>query len=121
MFHRQTSATAIEGHLRAIQGELARMGRNAGQQAADGASNIGDQIGAAFDGVVDELGERYRSGRRLAGDGAQRLGKEAVRAGGRLGHDALDGLTAGIERWPLATLGVAIAVGVLIGITGRKR
>jgi ElaB/YqjD/DUF883 family membrane-anchored ribosome-binding protein len=121
MFHRQSSAATIESHLRAIQSELARMGRNAGQQAADGAHNIGDQLGAAVDGILQEVAQRYRNGRRLTSDGAQRLGDEAIRVGGRLGHDALDGLTTGIERYPLATLGVAIAVGVLIGSAGRRQ
>ena len=119
--HRQSSAAAIEGHLRAIQSELARMGRNAGQQAAEGASNVGDQIGIAIDGVLTELAERYRSGRRLAGDGAQRIGNEAVRVSSQFGHDALDRLSSGIERRPLAALAVAVAVGFLIGVTGRRR
>jgi hypothetical protein len=97
------------------------MGRNAGQQAAAGASDIGDQIGVAVEGVLQQVADRYRSGRRLAGDGAQRIGSEAVRVGGEIGRDALDRVTSGVERWPLATLGVAIAVGFLIGVAGRRR
>ncbi|HLH96022.1 MAG TPA: hypothetical protein VKW08_12990 [Xanthobacteraceae bacterium] len=70
---------------------------------------------------MNEIAERYRSGRRLAADGAQRLGSQAIKVGSKVGHDALDGVSAGVERRPLATLAVAIAIGMLIGFAGRRR
>lgn len=121
MFHRHSPMASIEGHLRAIEGELAQLGRSAGRQAATSAYNIGDRFADAADGVLNEIAERYRSGARLAGNGAQRLGNQALSAGRRMGHDALDGVSAGVERRPIAALAVAVAVGMLIGFAGRKR
>ena len=124
MFQRHSSAAAIERHLRAIESELAQIGQYAGRQAADGApavaSNIGDQISTAIVGVLNDIADRYRSGRRFAGDEAVRLGNEAVRAGTRVGNDALNRLAVNVERRPLAALAVAIGVGVLIGMAGRR-
>jgi hypothetical protein len=121
MFHRQSSTAAIESHLRAIESELAQMGRSAGRQAAEGAANVGDQVGGAIVGVLNELADRYRTGWLAAGDGAQRLGNEAVKAGRKIGHDALDQVASGVGRRPLVTLAIAVGLGILIGSAGRWR
>ena len=46
--------------------------------------------------------------------------QRAVKIGGRMGNDALHRITTEVEHRPLATLAVAIGVGILIGIAGRR-
>ncbi len=77
MFHRRSSAVAIEHHLRAIENELGRIGRNAGRRASARASAVGDQIGNAVTPILSEIANRLRSGRRVGTDGAARFGNEA--------------------------------------------
>ena len=67
------------------------------------------------------LADHYRARRRAASDNAQRLGNEAVKVGSRIGHDALDRLSVSVERRPIATLAVAVGLGILIGSAGRWR
>jgi ElaB/YqjD/DUF883 family membrane-anchored ribosome-binding protein len=128
MFHRRSSAAAIEHHLRAIENELGRIGRNAGRQASARAFAVGDQIGNAvtpilseITPILSEIADRLRSGRRVATDEAARFGNEAVKFGGKIGNDALDRIAMEVETRPLVTLAVAIGVGILIGIAGRRR
>lgn len=126
MFHRRSSAfaphiSAIEGRLRAIENELERIGRRAGQRAAVGASAAGgDQISDAIAAAVSEIVDRFRSSGRLAGDEAARFGNEAVKIGARVGNDALRRIASEVEHHPLVTLAVAIGIGILIGIAGRR-
>jgi ElaB/YqjD/DUF883 family membrane-anchored ribosome-binding protein len=120
MFHRRSSAVAIESHLRAIENELGRVGREAGRRASTRASAVGDQIGDVIAPILNEVTNRFRSGRRLAADEAARFGNQAVRIGGRIGGDALDRLVTEVEHRPLVTLAVAVGVGILIGIVGRR-
>ena len=121
MFHRRSSAAAIAGHLRAIENELGRIGRNAGRQASARRSAVGDQIGDAVTPILNEIAERLRSGRRVATEEAARFGNEAVKFGGKIGNDALDRIAMEVEYRPLVALAVAIGVGILIGIAGRRR
>ena len=121
MFYRRSSAAAIEHHLRAIENELGRIGRNAGRQASVRAFAAGDQIGDAVTPILIEIADRLRRGRRVAADEAARFGNEAVKFGGKIGHDALDRIATEVEHRPLVTLAVAIGVGILIGIAGRRR
>jgi hypothetical protein len=81
-------------------------------------SAAGDQIGDAIASAVGEIVDRFRSGRRLAGDEAVRIGNQAVKIGGKMGNDALHRIASEVEHRPLVTLGVAIGVGILIGIAG---
>jgi hypothetical protein len=71
--------------------------------------------------ILNELIDRFRSSRRLVGDEAASLGNEAVKVGTRVGNDALKRIATEVEHRPLVTLVVAIGVGVLIGMTGRRR
>jgi ElaB/YqjD/DUF883 family membrane-anchored ribosome-binding protein len=75
-------------------------------------SAAGDQIGDAIASAVSEIVDRFRSGRRLAGDEAVRVGNQAV----KIGADAVHRIASEVEHRPLVTLGVAIGVGILIGI-----
>jgi hypothetical protein len=126
MFHQRSSAFApriaiIEGHLRALEQELEKVGRKAGRRTSAAASAAGDQMGDAIAMVLSEMVGRFRSGRQLAGDEAARLGNEAVRIGTRIGNDTLQRIATEVEHRPLVTLAVAIGAGILIGFVGRRR
>jgi ElaB/YqjD/DUF883 family membrane-anchored ribosome-binding protein len=123
MFHQRTSAfapsiSAIEGRLRALEKEIDRVGRKAGRRASDNVSAAGDHIGDAIASAVTEIVDRFRSGRRLAGDEAVRFGNEAAKFGAKVGNDALERVASEVEHRPLVTLAVAIGVGILIGMAG---
>ena len=123
MFHHRKSAFArnisdLEGRLHALEDELERTGRTAGRRASAGISAAGDQIGDAVASAVGEIVDRFRSGRRLAGDGAMRAANQTVKFGGKIGNDALHRIASEVEHRPLVTLGIAIGVGILIGIVG---
>jgi ElaB/YqjD/DUF883 family membrane-anchored ribosome-binding protein len=123
MFHQRSSAfapsiSAIEGRLRALENELERVGRKAGGRASANVSAAGDHIGDAIASAVTEIVDRFRSGRRLAGDEAVRFGNEAAKFGAKVGNDALQRVVSEVEHRPLVTLAVAIGVGVLIGMAG---
>jgi ElaB/YqjD/DUF883 family membrane-anchored ribosome-binding protein len=123
MFHQRSSAfapsiSAIEGRLRALENELDRVGRKAGRRASANVSAAGDHIGDAIASAVTEIVDRFRSGRRLAGDEAVRFGNEAAKFGAKVGNDALERVASEVEHRPLVTLAVAIGVGILIGMAG---
>jgi hypothetical protein len=111
---------AIADHLRAIEGELGRMGKSAGRRASAGAAAAGDQIADAIGPILNDIGHRFRRGQRLAVDEAASLGNEAVRIGARVGSDALERIAGQARQRPLLTLAVAIGVGILIGAAGRR-
>lgn len=122
-FHHRSSAfapnlSALESRLRSLENEVQRVGKRAGRSASAGMSSAGDQIGDAIASAVTEIVERFRSGRRLAGDEAVRFGNEAARFGAKVGNDALERVASEVEHRPLITLAVAIGVGILIGMAG---
>lgn len=125
MFHQRASAfspdlRSIEVRLRALENELARVGRKAGRRASAGLSAAGDQLGDAVASAVDEIVERFRSGKRIAGDEALRLGSDAARFGAKIGNDALQRVADEVEYRPLTMLALAIGIGILIGMAGSK-
>src|SRR5260370_7509910 len=82
MFHHRSSAfapniTALECRLHALEKELEKIGRIASRRASAGVSAAGDNIGDAIASAVTEIVDRFRSGRRLAGDEAVRFRNEA--------------------------------------------
>jgi ElaB/YqjD/DUF883 family membrane-anchored ribosome-binding protein len=119
MFHNRSSAfatnvSAIENRLRSLENELERVGRTAGRRTSAGMSAAGDHVGDAIASAVTEIVDRFRSGRRLAGDEAVRFGSEAA----KVGNDALRRMASEIEHRPLVILAVAVGVGLLIGMAG---
>jgi len=96
------------------------VGRKAGRRASAGLSAAGEQLGDAVAAAVNDLVERLRSGRQIAGDEALRLGSDAARFGAKAGNDALKRVTEEIEYRPLTMLAVAIGIGILIGMAGSK-
>jgi hypothetical protein len=118
MFHHRSTSdySAIDHRLSAIEHELARVGRKAGRQASAASEQIGDTLAP----IMSEIADRIRSGGSYAGGEAARLGNEAVKVGTRMGNDALRRVAAEVEHRPLVTLAVAIGVGMLIGMAGRR-
>ena len=122
MFHQRKSAfdrniSALEGRLHALEDQIDKLGRSAGRRASANVSAAGDHIGDAIAAAVTEIVDRFRSGRRLAGDEAVRFGNEASKFA-KVGNDALQRVASEVEHRPLVTLAVAIGVGVLIGMAG---
>jgi ElaB/YqjD/DUF883 family membrane-anchored ribosome-binding protein len=123
MFHHRASAfdrniSALEGRLHALEKQIDKLGRSAGRRASAGMSATGDQIGDAIAAAVNEIVDRFRSGRRLAEDEAIRLGHDAARFGAKVGNNALERVAGEVEHRPLAALAVAVGIGVLIGMAG---
>jgi ElaB/YqjD/DUF883 family membrane-anchored ribosome-binding protein len=125
MFHHRTSAfdrnvSALQSRLHALENEIEKLGRSAGRRASAGTAAAGDQIGDAIATAVNEIVQRFRSGRRVAEDEALRLGHDAAKFGAKVGNDALARVASEVEHRPLVTLGVAIGIGVLIGMAGGR-
>jgi ElaB/YqjD/DUF883 family membrane-anchored ribosome-binding protein len=123
MFHQRKSAfdrniSALEDRLHALEDQIDQLGRSAGRRASANVSAAGDHIGDAIAAAVTEIVDRFRSGRRLAGDEAMRFGHEAAKFGTKVGNDTLQRVASEVEHRPLVTLAVAIGVGVLIGMAG---
>jgi hypothetical protein len=113
--------SSIEGHLRAIEDQMGRMGMTATRRASTRASAVGSQLSDMIGPILNEIAAQFRSGRRVAADEAANFGNEAFKVGSRVGNDALQRITAEAEQRPFAMLAVAIGIGVLIGIIGRRR
>jgi hypothetical protein len=111
---------AIADHLRAIEKQLSRLGKSAGQRASVGAAAAGDQIADVIGPILNEIGHRFRRGQRVAVGEAANFGNEAVRIGTKVGGDALDRIAGQARQRPLLTLAVAIGVGILIGAAARR-
>ena len=75
-------------------------------------------LGDAIASSVTEILDRFRSGRRLVGDEAERFGNKAAKFGAKFGNDALHRMASEVEHRPLVILAVAVGVGILIGIAG---
>jgi ElaB/YqjD/DUF883 family membrane-anchored ribosome-binding protein len=125
MFHRRSREfdpriSAIAGHLRAIEKELGGIGNSAGRRASASATAAVIQVADAIGPVLKEIEDRFRTGQRLAVDEAASLGNEAVKTGVRIGNDALERIATQARHRPLVTLAVAVGVGILIGIAGRR-
>ena len=112
--------TAIANHLRAIQQELGEIGQSSGRRASAGVAAAGDQIADAIGPILNDIVDRFRRGQRAALDNAANLGDEAVKAGTRLGNDAVARLADQTRQRPLLTVAVAIGVGLLIGAASRR-
>ena len=112
--------SVIAGHLRAIEKELGAIGQGAGRRAAASASAAGNQIADAIVPILNEIIDRFGRGGRLGVDEAANFGTEAVKIGARVGGDALNRIATQTKKRPLVTLTVAMGVGILIGIAGRR-
>jgi hypothetical protein len=112
--------SAIVDHLRGIQDQLGKIGRDAGRRGADSAAAAGNQIAEAIAPILNDIGARFRRGQRAAVEGASGLGDQAVRMSSRVGGRAVERLTDQAQQRPLLLLAVAIGVGILIGAASRR-
>jgi ElaB/YqjD/DUF883 family membrane-anchored ribosome-binding protein len=116
----EPSVTAIVDHLRAIEKELGKLGRQAGRRVAGNASAAGDQIADAISPILGDLVDRFRRGRRAAVGGAATLTDEATRFGSRISRDAARRAAGQVAQRPLLTLALVVGIGVLIGAAARR-
>jgi hypothetical protein len=110
------SVAAIQKHLGAVEKELEKIGRIAGRQTIDGVATASDQISDAISTILSQMVDRFRKGRQAAGDQAERLGNQALDLGAKYGSNALQRVANEAEHRPLITLGVALGIGILIGV-----
>jgi ElaB/YqjD/DUF883 family membrane-anchored ribosome-binding protein len=110
------SVAAIEKHLGAVEKELEKIGRIAGRQTIDGVATASDQISDAISAILSQMVDRFRKGRQAAGDQAERLGNQALDLGAKYGSNALQRVANEAEHRPLITVGVALGIGILIGV-----
>jgi hypothetical protein len=125
MFQRRSTEfdprfSAIAEHLRAIEKELAGIGKSAGQRASAGTVAVGNQIADAVWPFLNDIVDRFDRGQRTAVDQATIFGNRAAKTGARIGNNTLDRIAMEAKTRPLITLGVAIGVGVLIGMATRR-
>jgi hypothetical protein len=125
MFQHRPSAfdprlNAIAEQLRTIEKQLGGISKTAGSRAAATASSAGVQFAEAIGPVLNDVLERFRRGQRLAADEAVSFGNEAAKIGVQVGNDALERIAAQAKSRPIATLAVAVGVGVLIGLAARR-
>ncbi len=102
----------IERRLRSLEARLERVGSRTSANAAQAADRAGEMIAS----VLNNAADRFRGGAHSVGDEAARLGGQAA----RLGSDALRRLSDEVEHRPLVTLGIAVGVGILIGLASRR-
>jgi hypothetical protein len=124
MFHHRSSrfdprVSAIAGHLRAIEKELGGIGQSAGRRASTGAYAAGNQIADAMGPILNDIVDRFSRGQRVAVDQAASLGDDVINAGAQFGNDALERIARQAKQRPMATLAVAMGVGLLIGFAVR--
>jgi ElaB/YqjD/DUF883 family membrane-anchored ribosome-binding protein len=109
------SVAAIQKHLGAVEKELEKIGRIAGDRTSAAAATASDQLGDAISTILNEMVERFRRGRQAAGDQAGRLSNQALNLGAKYGSDALQRAASEVEERPLVTVAIALGIGILIG------
>jgi ElaB/YqjD/DUF883 family membrane-anchored ribosome-binding protein len=102
---------AIDRRLRSIEQRLERAGGQVSLSAAQGADHVGEAIAS----TLSRISDRFRNGD--LGHEAAEIGAQAA----RLGNDALRRLSKEVEARPLVTIGVAISLGILVGLASHRR
>jgi ElaB/YqjD/DUF883 family membrane-anchored ribosome-binding protein len=103
----------IERRLRSLERQLERAGSRGSAKAAQAYDHVGDTVAS----VLSSLVEQFRGGASSMGGEAAKFGNEAA----KLGNDALRRLSKEVEHRPLVTLGVALGVGLLVGLVAMRR
>ncbi len=115
----ERSASNIAEHLRGIQGELAKIGGQASQQAANGASAGVDQVKeliAEVSPVLEDLAGLFGRGQRYAADRAADMGRRTLDKS----SDAAQRVIAQTKDQPGFMLAVALGIGILIGLSTQR-
>jgi hypothetical protein len=114
---KSAKADEIEQRLRSIE---KRLGAGISARTTVVSDHVGEAIASALSAVASRL---------LGGDNSANIGdassiKEARKIAGeaaQLGNDAMRRVAREIKHRPLVTLAIAIGVGVLMGLVGRRR
>ena len=102
----------IERRLRALEKHLERAGGTASANLKASAETFGDIVASTLLGWAG----RFRRSANALGDQSSEFGKDAA----KFGRDRLSDVSAQTEQHPFFALGVALAVGLLIGLASRK-
>ena len=116
---KSAKAAEIEQRLRSIE---RRLGRGASTGPAESADHLADAVTSALGVMASRFLGSSNSTRILAG--ANSISDEAGKIAGdaaKLGNDTVRRIAHEIKQRPLATLAVAIGMGVLVGLVGRRR
>jgi len=105
------SAREIDRRLRSIEDRLERTGARGARKAMDTTDRVTDAVAS----VLGSLAERFR-GISLS-DETARFAEDAT----KIGNAALGRLSTEVEHRPLATLAVALGVGLLVGLAAHRR
>jgi hypothetical protein len=111
---------AIERRLRSLEQRLDRLNQVTTKAAANGATGlmqVGDRLADAVTAALADAADRLRGGARSVSDEAAKVGHEAARIGG----DAVQRISREVSQRPLIVLGVAVGLGILVGLAGRRR
>lgn len=103
----------IERRLRLLEQNLEGIGTRASSSARETAEGLGDAIASTLTG----LAERFRRSANSVSGQSALISRDAAKLGGV----ALRRLSNEVENRPLLTLGVAIGVGILIGVVSSRR
>jgi ElaB/YqjD/DUF883 family membrane-anchored ribosome-binding protein len=97
-----------------------RLGGGMSAGAAETADHVSDHIASALSSMARRFLGSANSVSILGGASSEELGKFAGGAA-QLGNDAVRRIAREIKHRPLATLAVAIGVGVVVGLIGHRR
>jgi ElaB/YqjD/DUF883 family membrane-anchored ribosome-binding protein len=114
---KSAKAAEIEQRLRSIE---QRLGGGMSAGAAETADHVSDHIASALSSMARRFLGSANSVSILGGASSEELGKFAGGAA-QLGNDAVRRIAREIKHRPLATLAVAIGVGVVVGLIGHRR
>jgi ElaB/YqjD/DUF883 family membrane-anchored ribosome-binding protein len=103
----------IERRLRGLEKTIEKLRSRTSSQARDTAGGLADA--AAL--VLSKWAPRFREGANTLSDRSAALGSDAA----RYGTAAVDRISDETEEHPLIAIGIALGVGILIGMATRSR
>src|SRR5438445_3474370 len=113
MFQRSGYSRAISAQIGDIEQRLRTLERHLEAAGSRSANHVGENVASALSSMAENLRGRANSMRddvaKISGDAA------------KLGDQALRRLANEVEHRPLVTLGVAVAVGILVGLASHPR
>ena len=107
----------LSRRVQAMERELSRAASLAGRNISSGVSQTTDRVSDVLASALADVADRFRGGTRSVGDEMSRVGHEAA----RLGNDALRRISSEVEQRPLVVLAIAAGVGLLVGMSSRRR
>ncbi len=90
------------------------------KKTANATADAAPDITTAAAAAISAMAERLRGGARGVGDGAARMGTEALHAIESAGADALHTVERKVEERPVAMLAVAAGIGFLLGLAAKR-